>query len=99
MLKIFGDDLFEAVMFSVRPKMRVEPIEPVGSSRTQREAQDTLGGIKNSELTDKLFRFATRFVWLQEWMAGNHWACNNGDELDDRLMRNANGIRGDALTK
>jgi len=86
-------------MFGVRPKMRVEPIEPVSSSAAQREAQNALGRIENSELTYKLFRFTTSFVWLQKRTARDQWASNDGDKLNDRLMWHANGIRVDTLTK
>ena len=98
-LKILGNDLLKAVVFSIRPKMRVEPAEAVRSGGAQREAQDPFGGIKNGELTEKLFRFATSFVRRQQRTIGDQRACNNGDELDDGLMRHANRIRGDALTK
>jgi hypothetical protein len=31
--------------------------------------------------------------------AGDQRACNGSDKLENRLMRDANGIRGDALAK
>ena len=55
--------------------------------------------IEDSELTKKLLGFATSFARLQQGAAGDQRPCDGSNKLDDRLMRNANGIRGYALAE
>jgi len=91
-LKILGEEMLKAIVLSVRPKMSIEPSEPVRSGTAESEPQDAVVRIKHSELAKELLRFAASFVWLQKCSAANERACNDSDELDDGLMRNANGI-------
>jgi len=63
--------LLKAVVFSVSPKVRIEPTEPVRGRGEQRESQNGLIRIENGELTEKFLGFAPSFTRLQEWMAGD----------------------------
>jgi hypothetical protein len=98
-LKVLGDDLFKAVMFGVSPKVRIKSTESVRSGRAKREAQDGLVRLEDGELAKKFLCFAASFGRLQKRAAGNQGARNDSHELDDRLMRNANGIGCDTLAE
>ena len=50
-------------------------------------------------MTKKLLGLATGFAPLLQWAAGDQRPCNGSNKLDDRLMRDANGIRGYALAE
>jgi hypothetical protein len=71
MLKILGNDLLKAVVFSVSPKVRIKPTKPVRSGRAKREAHDALVWVEDGELAEKFLGFAPSFARLQKWTAGD----------------------------
>jgi hypothetical protein len=64
-LKIFGNNLCQAVMFGTGPEVRVEPVQLVRRTSTHGVAQYRLVGIKNRKLLQKLFRFSESVSLLE----------------------------------
>jgi len=62
MLKIFGNQFSEPVMFGIGPEMRIEPRKTVCSHAPQGGSKQRCIGIKNGELVEQFFGFAPRVI-------------------------------------
>ena len=60
-LKVLGIDLGQAVVFRIRPEVRVEPAQPVCRTSTHGAPQDYLIWIGNRELPQEFFGFPQSF--------------------------------------
>lgn len=95
MLKVFRQNLAEPVVLGICPHVRVEPVQLVRRTSTNRIAQNGLVRIEHRELLQKLFRFSQSVSWLEDDVAANG-PCGRGKELNDCLMRQAHGVFEDA---
>ena len=57
-LKVLGENFGQAIMFRIRPKVRVDPIQLVRRTATHRITQDCFVRIRNRELFQEFFRLA-----------------------------------------
>jgi len=57
MLEILTKDFGEAVVFRIRPQVRIEPVQLVRRTSAHGLAQDRFIGVENGELFQKLFSF------------------------------------------
>ena len=75
--------------------MRVEPVQLVRCTSTNRVAQDRLVWIENRELFQEFYRFS-QSVGVLEDDVGTNGARYGGDEFNNRLMRQAHRVFEDA---
>lgn len=91
MLKVFCQNLVEPVVLGVCPHVRVKPVQLVRRTPTNRIAQNGLVRIEHRKLLQKLFRFSQSVGLLEDDVAANG-PCGRGDELNNCLMRQADGV-------
>ena len=71
MLKILGQDFRQAVVVRVGLEVRVEPVQLVRCTSTNRVTQDGLVWIQNRELFQEFFRFSQSVNLLEDDVATN----------------------------
>jgi hypothetical protein len=94
-LKILTENFRQAVVFRVRPQVRVEPVQPVRRAPANGLPKNRFIWVENGELFQELFRFAQSVGLFEDSVAANG-ACYRCDELNDRLMGQANRVFDDA---
>src|SRR5439155_22334674 len=94
-LEVLGQQLAETVILRIRPHVSVEPLQSVGGGATKRGPDDRVVGPEHRELSEHLLRLAAGVVLREQWSAVGQRSRHGGDELDDRLVRDPNGVIGD----
>lgn len=85
-LKVLGEDYRQAIIFSIGPEVRIEPVQLVSRASTNRIADNRFVRIQNGELCQEFLSFPESIGLRQNGLPTDR-ASNRRDKFDDCLMR------------